>query len=92
MEVKIDKFSAEVEGLKKRCDQQEKCTEELGRENAELKYRLERKEQYSCKDDVFINGVPWEKRENLREMVKNIGEKLGMVLYEYDPRYSPPPQ
>jgi hypothetical protein len=83
-ETKIDKFAAELEKTKKRCDQQAKCIEELYRENDELKYRLDRMEQYSRKDNVIIYGVPWENEENLREKVKEIGEKMNTKLNDHD--------
>jgi hypothetical protein len=76
-----------VEGMKKLKEENillKKKIAKLEEEKDATIRRLNEAEQYSRKNNVIITGLPREPRENLREKVTKVAEKLNVKLYEYD--------
>ncbi len=56
---------------------------DLKREIANLNNRLEVLEKYSRKGNVIINGIPFERDENVRALTKTFANEIGVDLEEY---------
>ncbi len=53
---------------------------ELKAENRRLKKQIENMEQYSCKNNVIIYGIPQTQGEDVWRIVKTLGEKLEIKI------------
>ncbi len=95
MEQKIDEVLKEHKSMKgefsgsnkqslfPRTQSLEEKMEQYGDENRQMKEKLDELEQYSGKSNLIINGISFKKDENLREIVKNVAEKLKVTVNEY---------
>lgn len=87
----VQRTEGEVAGLRGRIEQleirDEKVQEEikiLHSAGANVEDKIEELEKYSRKNNIIISGVPLDKDDNPREIVKMIAEELKVTLQEYD--------
>ena len=56
----------------------------LTRENGELRYKIEETEQYMRKSNVITRGVPEDRDEDVRKLVTDVANELGVELERGD--------
>lgn len=56
----------------------------LKHENENLKSKIEDLEQYTRKDNILISGIPYENKENLREKIIFLAQKMDINLTNQD--------
>uniref|UniRef100_A0A8D8YDL7 FP protein C-terminal domain-containing protein n=1 Tax=Cacopsylla melanoneura TaxID=428564 RepID=A0A8D8YDL7_9HEMI len=88
---KLDEIIAKMGNMQKtmnkmteRQDQLEKENKELKVQLKELKYTVEDLQQYTRNRNVQIDGIPSKQDEDLRMMMKNIGEKIEVKILDSD--------
>lgn len=88
---KLDEANKAMNDINKNCNTLKKENDELKKKNAELtndvkmlKIKMKNLEQYSRKNNVEVSGVPASNGENVKQLVKDIGAAINVVVREED--------
>ncbi len=83
MKTSMEVLMQEVTHLKNENEENKTQIKNLKIENQELKRKLYETDQYNKKNNVIINGIPQTEEENLKEVLKNIPQKLEVEDQDY---------
>lgn len=81
---RVTKIEEEAEKIKSENLELRTEVMDLKQENKILKSNINQIEQYSRKNNVIVNGIPEEKGENIREIIKAIADVLDVSVHNYD--------
>ena len=81
---KIDDLATGFGDLKRENESLRERIKKLEEEKYETQKRMNVGEQYSRRNNVIITGFPKDSKEDLREKMTKLAEKLGVKLFEYD--------
>lgn len=81
---KFSDLKSEIDKLNQDNKKMEMHIQTLSQENKILKQTVSSLEQYSRKNNLIINGIPYCKGENVRSIVKAIADKLKIAMYDYN--------
>ncbi|XP_065223980.1 uncharacterized protein LOC135848117 [Planococcus citri] len=80
----VDKIISDIQNLQSTTNDHKNRLQDLEEENSELWNKIEEMEQYSRKNNIIINGIPYQEDENLHTIIKNLGDKLETNVSEGD--------
>lgn len=88
-ESKIESIAKDIEGLKNeneilKNENLKLNVGDLAYQNSVMFKRLNELEQYTRRENVIISGIPAEKGENVRQIVKNVAAKLDVEMDDQD--------
>ncbi len=78
----VDPLILRIDSLETKYMELSEDMSELREENRMLKNQIETMEQYSRKNNVIIQGIPQTQGEDVRKIVKTLGEKLEIKINE----------
>lgn len=81
---KVDNLSTQLSNLKKEKDDLSSKVDKLTEKNKQLMDAVNNLEQYSRKNNVIINGIPWSENEDIKEIIHNLADKLQVDLNPYN--------
>lgn len=81
---KMKEMVGEVKQLKIDMTETKNDVRKLKEEGARRDQRSDFQEQYSRKDNMIIAGIPWQRGENLRSVVLELGAKLDVAIVNGD--------
>lgn len=81
---KYDEFLIHNKQIEEKCNYLSNENTKLKEEVAELKSRVHNNEQILREKNVEIHGIPFEKEENLGNIIKHIAENFDIPLQERD--------
>ncbi len=83
MKTSTEVLMQEVTYLKNKNKENKTQIKNLKIENWELKRKVYEIDQYGEENNVIINGIPQTEEENLKEMLKNIAQRLEVEIQDY---------
>lgn len=77
---KLEDMDQKYNNLFIKYNEQVKINEELKLELAEIKQQLNKNEQKELNKNITIHGIPYQDKENVQEIVKQIGDQLQVPI------------
>lgn len=79
----MEKFKMDMDKVMKKQDDSEKVQERMEKELEDTKAKVEDLQQYTRNRNIEIQGLPEHQGENLRNIMKIIGEKVGVRVEDH---------
>lgn len=81
---KMSELVDDIKNLKEESVDNKEQIKLVKLENARMSDQIDNLEQYSRKDNLIVNGIPWSQGENLRSLIIKLGKQLKVVVQNYD--------
>lgn len=79
----MENFQKDMENVVKKQKETEDKQEKMSKELDETRAKVEDLQQYTRNRNIEIHGLPEHQGENLRNIMKTIGEKVGVQMEDY---------